>query len=111
MSFSRVQVTGAIENSLTKIEEVVQSRIDSKATPGIVAALFYEGEVLWFRGAGSHEVGGPAPEDSTAFRIASCTKSFTAAATLLLRDRGLLSLDDPITKYMPSYQHAGPLAA
>ena len=110
MSFSRVQVTVAIENSLTKIEEVVQSRIDSKATPGIVAALFYEGEVLWFRGAGSHEVGGPAPEDSTAFRIASCTTRFTAAATLLLSDRGLLSLDDPITKYMPSYQHAGPLA-
>ncbi|AMB58570.1 serine hydrolase domain-containing protein [Microterricola viridarii] len=36
-----------------------------------------------------------------AFRIASCTKSFTAAALLSLRDEGLLGLDDPITRFIP----------
>jgi CubicO group peptidase (beta-lactamase class C family) len=35
------------------------------------------------------------------FRIASMTKSFTAAAVLLLRDRGLLSLDAPIGNVVP----------
>lgn len=42
---------------------------------------------------------GAAPD--AAFRIASCTKSFTAAALLALRDDGLLSLDDPITRFVP----------
>lgn len=32
----------------------------------------------------------------TAFRIASCTKSFTAASALLLADEGLLDLDEPL---------------
>nr|MDT0526020.1 serine hydrolase domain-containing protein [Streptomyces sp. DSM 41633] len=35
------------------------------------------------------------------FRIASMSKSFTAAAILQLRDRGALGLDDPVTDYLP----------
>jgi CubicO group peptidase (beta-lactamase class C family) len=37
----------------------------------------------------------------TAYNWASITKTFTAIAVLQLRDRGLLSLNDPITKYVP----------
>ena len=37
----------------------------------------------------------------TVFRIASMTKSFTAAAVALLRDEGGLSLDDPAHRYVP----------
>jgi CubicO group peptidase (beta-lactamase class C family) len=37
----------------------------------------------------------------TAYNWASITKTFTAIAILQLRDRGQLSLDDPITKYVP----------
>lgn len=37
----------------------------------------------------------------TAFRIASMTKSFTAALVLKLRDEGVLSLDVPVTAYAP----------
>lgn len=35
------------------------------------------------------------------FRIASMTKSFTAAAVLSLRDEGVLSLDVPVAEYAP----------
>jgi D-alanyl-D-alanine carboxypeptidase len=38
------------------------------------------------------------------FRIASLTKVFVAAAILRLREKGLLSIEDPITKYI-SKQH------
>jgi CubicO group peptidase (beta-lactamase class C family) len=38
---------------------------------------------------------------NTAFRIASMTKSFTAATVLSLRDDGVLSLDDPIGSAAP----------
>ena len=37
----------------------------------------------------------------TPFRIASMTKSFTATTTLILRDRGLLGLDDPVSRWLP----------
>ena len=35
--------------------------------------------------------------------VKSVTKPFTATAILMLRDEGLLSLDDPVTKYIPNY--------
>ena len=38
---------------------------------------------------------------TSAFRIASMTKSFTAMAIMKLRDEGKLSLDDPAVDYIP----------
>ena len=44
---------------------------------------------------------GVANTPATRFRIASVTKQFTAAAILLLQERGQLRLDDPVAKYLP----------
>jgi CubicO group peptidase (beta-lactamase class C family) len=46
---------------------------------------------------------GSTPTEHTAYRIASCTKSFVGAAVLALRDAGELSLDDPITSFVPAF--------
>ena len=45
----------------------------------------------------------PLPTEQTVFRIASMTKSFTAASILLLRDRGLLRLDDAVADIAPEF--------
>ena len=42
-----------------------------------------------------------AVDDNTTYHWASCTKTFTGIAIMQLRDRGLLSLDDPLIKYIP----------
>ena len=55
--------------------------------------------------SGQLEDGTP-PTTRTVFRIASMTKSFTAAAVLRLRDDGVLALDDPL----PELAHVGPTA-
>ena len=47
-------------------------------------------------------VDGAAPGPDTAWRIASCTKSFTATAVLALRDAGALGLDQPVTDLFPA---------
>jgi CubicO group peptidase (beta-lactamase class C family) len=45
------------------------------------------------------------------YRIASMTKSFSAAATLLLRDEGAFQLDDPICRLVPELESLrGPTA-
>jgi CubicO group peptidase (beta-lactamase class C family) len=41
--------------------------------------------------------------DVTRFRIASITKQFTAVAVLLLQERKLLSLNDPVRKHLPQW--------
>src|SRR5205814_6984049 len=42
------------------------------------------------------------PGADTHFRIASNTKTMTAAVIVLLAQEGMLSLDDPVSKYVPS---------
>ncbi len=44
---------------------------------------------------------GAAPTADTVYRIASMTKSFTAATVLALRDEGVLRLSDPVTLHAP----------
>ena len=83
-------------------------RVSSGTSPGAGWAVFVGTTVIAAGGAGAVTPGGAPVTADTAFRIASCTKSFTAAMALRLRDRGLLDLDAPIDKYLdlgPSSGH------
>lgn len=72
--------------------------------PGM-AVLVARGDEVLYRGAcgrANLELGVPlAPEH--VFRIGSVTKQFAAAAVLKLAEDGKLSLDDPLTKFVPGY--------
>src|SRR5262245_35581118 len=69
--------------------------------PGVAYGIVADGHLAHAGGFGERWVGGPAPDAGTVFRIASMTKSFTAAAVLALRDEGRLALDDLAEKYVP----------
>jgi CubicO group peptidase (beta-lactamase class C family) len=44
---------------------------------------------------------------NSAFQLASASKTLTAAAILLLKDRGKLSLNDPVQKHLPGFPYEG----
>lgn len=70
--------------------------------PGLQIAVLADGKVVHFAGRGVTDCATDAtPAADRNFRIASMSKSFTAAAILQLRDRGALSLDNPATDYLP----------
>jgi CubicO group peptidase (beta-lactamase class C family) len=69
--------------------------------PGLAYGVVADGRLAHARGFGERRLGGPAPDAGTVFRIASMTKSFTAAAVLALRDDGRLALDDPAEEFVP----------
>ncbi len=73
--------------------------------PGVIYGVLASGEVAYVTGLGSVSRPGVeqcAPDGHTVFRIASMTKSFTAAAVLLLRDEKRLLLDEPVASYVPA---------
>jgi CubicO group peptidase (beta-lactamase class C family) len=73
-----------------------------KEIPGVAFGIIHNGKLVYASGLGERVLGSQSkPQAETVFRIASMTKSFTAAAILKLRDRGLLELDTPITTYLP----------
>ena len=57
-------------------------------------------------GMANYELGVP-NSPWTRFHIASVTKAFTAAAILLLEERGKLSLDDSVSRHLPGYPNGG----
>jgi CubicO group peptidase (beta-lactamase class C family) len=69
--------------------------------PGLAYGIVEAGRLVHAGGFGQRWLGGPVPGAGTVFRIASMTKSFTAAAVLALRDDGQLTLDDPAERFVP----------
>ena len=92
----RVVVT---ETDQAKIVHIAEAMFTQQCAlgrvPRMAGAVSIAGELTAF-------FGNSATPD-TLFRIASMTKSFTAAATLLLRDEGLLQLDAPVSDYAPEF--------
>jgi CubicO group peptidase (beta-lactamase class C family) len=72
--------------------------------PGASVLVAQNGEILYEKGFGyanlEHDIP-VAPE--TKFRIGSITKQFTAAAILKLQEEGKLSVNDPLSKFIPDY--------
>lgn len=72
---------------------------------GIVGSSFVflkDNRVVFERHSGSANLEKKQPVDErTIYHWASNTKPFTGIAIMQLRDRGMLKLDDPVTKYLP----------
>ena len=82
--------------------------LESGCAPGIAYVVLHQGEVLHARGIGRVRVDdNRVPNLQTAFRIASMTKSFTAATVLSLRDDGRLDLDTPAVQWVPELAGGG----
>src|SRR5206468_4328658 len=71
---------------------------DGKAPASSWAAFGPAGVVA--TGAAGDEAVGPVPDAGTAFRVASCTKSFTAATLLTFVAEGALALETPLTEVL-----------
>lgn len=82
-------------------DQVVQPYVDAQMFMGSVLVA-KEGKPVFNRGYGMADLEWSVPNSpTTRFNIASMTKQFTAAAILLLEDRGKLKTDDLVKKYLP----------
>ena len=91
-----------LSESLDEIDAIFERCAAGSVAPGIAYGVLIGGELVTTGGFGTLEAGLDArPDQDSIFRIASMTKSFTAAAVLLLRDEGSLRLDDPIGRWVP----------
>jgi CubicO group peptidase (beta-lactamase class C family) len=78
-------------------------------SPGYAVAVVRDGELWFARGYGQANLDdGVAITPATAFHLASVSKQFTAAAVALLILDGRLSLEDPLSRYVPEAARFGP---
>ena len=87
---------------------LVRSFFDRHRVGGAVVGIVANGEFAWtYLHGHAEQEAGPPIETSTAFRIASITKTFTAAATVLLARDGALALHEPAARMLPELAAAG----
>jgi CubicO group peptidase (beta-lactamase class C family) len=87
----------------TNVDRYLAPYIDRRDFSGVVL-IARDGNVLYHKAYGlADSKTGVLNTVRTRFRIASLTKTFTAAAIIMLAERQRLSLSDPVSKFLPGY--------
>jgi CubicO group peptidase (beta-lactamase class C family) len=86
-----------------RIDRFVREEMAGQQIPGTAVAVIKNGITLRAEGYGVANIEHCAPtQRESVFQSGSMGKQFTAAAIMLLVERGKLGLDDPIARYLPS---------
>jgi CubicO group peptidase (beta-lactamase class C family) len=76
--------------------------------PGLSIAVVLDSKIAWAEGFGLADVENDVPaRRDTVYRIASISKPLAATAVMQLVEQGKVSLEDPATKYVPSFPDRG----
>lgn len=83
------------------VDDYVEHYLKRNGLPGASIAIVKDGEVIHVQGYGHDADGSPITEHSL-MRLGSLSKSLTAFAVLKLIDEGVIQLDDPVVRHLPT---------
>ena len=97
---------------LARLDSGMSDWVKNKWINGSVALIARRGKVVFYKAYGYNDpdTKAPLPKDGI-FRIASQTKAVTTVAALMLWEEGKFAMNDPVSKYIPSFANAQVLAS
>jgi CubicO group peptidase (beta-lactamase class C family) len=88
----------------TGMGTAARQAVETADIPGVVTLVWRRGNLLHSDAAGMRDLEAALPmERGTIFRIASMSKPITSVAALILMERGVIRLDDHISKWLPEF--------
>ncbi|TXJ24705.1 MAG: class A beta-lactamase-related serine hydrolase [Chitinophagaceae bacterium] len=98
------ETVGASSERLKRIDNLLQEYIDKKWVGGATAIVVKDGKIIYYKALGLSDLDNKtAMKKDAIFRIASQTKAITSVAIMMLYEEGKLLLDDPVSRYIPSF--------
>jgi CubicO group peptidase (beta-lactamase class C family) len=94
------------EAALASLDEFLQSIVRDGRTKAATAVLARGDRIVWQQTAGEMAPGVPMRDD-VILPLASIGKLYTATAAMILNERGRMSLDDPVERFIPEYAGSG----
>jgi CubicO group peptidase (beta-lactamase class C family) len=89
---------------LSEVDQFMQGQVDAKKIAGGIVIVSHRGKIGFFHTYGQMDLEDRKPmTPDTIFRLYSMSKAITTAAALTLYDAGKVGLDDPVSKYIPSF--------
>lgn len=97
--------TGTPDAALAnRIDAVLDDAIAQQKIVGAVVMAARNGQLVYQRAVGmADRENGTAMSLDTRFRLASMSKAIVSVAALALAEQGLIGLDDPVTRWIPSF--------
>ena len=96
---------GSSGQSASPLRETMESYVESRVIAGSVTIIASKDRVLSCEAVGHADIATQeVMRPDHLFWIASMTKPLTAVCVLQLQDEGLLTIDDPVAKYLPEFQ-------
>src|ERR1700755_1725496 len=91
-------------DKLARITEFFKNEVDTGKIPGAIVLIQQHGKPVYHEFFGVQDVVSKAPmTDQTIFRLFSMTKAITAVTSMMLLQDGKIKLDDPVSKFIPSF--------
>ena len=91
---------------LKKIDEITKKRIEDKRLVSACYAICQDNEKIYENAFGYADIENKIPlTPSTEMRLASMTKPITGVALMKVVEEGKVSLDDKVSKYIPSFKN------
>jgi CubicO group peptidase (beta-lactamase class C family) len=92
---------------LERIGEYFRNEIANGKIPGAILLIQQHGKPVYLETFGVRDFATKLPiTPHTIFRLYSMTKPLTSVAAMMLIDAGKLKLDEPLSKYIPSFANA-----
>lgn len=106
---STTPTSSSYPNTVAEGRAAVKEGMDQTGATAMSVALTDGGGIIWSETFGviDKTTGTPA-RPSTLFGIGSVSKTFAAIATMILVDRGKISLDEPLVTYLPGFRMLSP---
>jgi len=96
---------------LNRLDSAMKSWVNQKWVNGSAVLIARHGKIVFYKARGYNDPDTKQPLDKTGiFRIASQTKALTVVAVMMLWEEGKFSLDDPVSKFIPTFAHQRVLA-
>lgn len=101
---SQPQNAGFDPARLDAVKQRLDQAVEKSEVAGVVVRVSRHGKVVFHQAAGYANLDPRSPmRDDTVFQVMSMTKPITAIAVVMCAERGLLNLDDPVSRYIPKF--------
>jgi CubicO group peptidase (beta-lactamase class C family) len=92
------------QERLQRVGDYIRNEIATGKIPGAIMLIQQHGQPVYFENFGVRDVATQLPMTAdTIFRLYSMSKPITSVAAMMLVEDGKLSLDDPVSKYIPAF--------
>ena len=98
---------GFSSERLARLDSTMNNWVKNEWINGAVGLVIRNGKIVYYKSVGYNDLESKTPLDKEGiFRIASQTKAITSVAVMMLYEEGKFLLEDPVSKFIPSFANA-----